>query len=118
MQNRLPSVSASTMRVVGIAIPVDPDGAQRRQAVRLRLLLGRAGDMQIEVEPRVVLRRRLAGLQGDHGPGPARRDEHRGPAAESVLAHQTGPGAALRATLGDSYRSYASSHKRLIPAIW
>ena len=75
------------VRVVGEAILVAPDGAQRDQAVRFRFLFGCAGDVQVEVEARVVLRRSLAELQSDHGPGSARRDEYRGPAAESILSH-------------------------------
>ena len=51
MQKRLPSVSASTMKSgsSGKAVPVDAAGAQRHQAVRFRLLLGRVGDVQVEV---------------------------------------------------------------------
>lgn len=36
------------VRIVGVAIPVDPDGAKRRQAVLFRLLFGCAGDAQLQ----------------------------------------------------------------------
>jgi len=61
----------------------------------VRLALGRAitqqwfpgiGDMQVKVQARVILRRRLAKLQRDRRPGPVRRHEHLRPSAESILA--------------------------------
>ena len=48
------------VRVVGEAVPVDAAAAQRDQAVRLCLLLGRIRDVQVEMVPRVVIRRCLA----------------------------------------------------------
>ncbi len=81
MQNRLPSVSAigqhDEVRVVGIAIRVDPDSAQRYQAVRLRLLFGRAGDVYVEVDPRVV-GAVLALSRTDHGSRSSHRRDGRG----------------------------------------
>ena len=50
------------VRVLGELVPVDPAGAERYQARRLRLLFGRVGDVQVKVEPRMILRRCLAGL--------------------------------------------------------
>ena len=75
------------VRVVGEAVPVDAAAAQRHQAVRLCLLLGRIGDVQVEMMPRVVIRRCLAELQRDHGPGSAGRFQHPGPATENTVAH-------------------------------
>ena len=49
-------------------------------------LLGRIGHVQVQVQPRVFLRRGLAALQRDLCPGTAGRHQHRRPPAESVFA--------------------------------
>src|ERR1022692_4043986 len=74
------------VRVVWIAVPVNPLSSQRHQARRLRGLLGRIGHVQVQVQARVFLRRCLATLQRDLCPGPAGRHEHHRPPAESVFA--------------------------------
>jgi NAD(P)-dependent dehydrogenase (short-subunit alcohol dehydrogenase family) len=107
------------VRVVRKAVPVDAAGAERHQAVCLCLLLGRVGDVQVEVVPRVIIRRCLAELQRDHDPGSAGRFQHPGPAAENAAAHAIaerrapellGPGA-----IGNSQHHHAEREHRLSP---
>ena len=70
------------------AVPVDPAAAERDQAIGLRLLFVHPGHVQVEVQARIGLGRRPAGLQRDHGSGSARRRaQHPAPAAERPLAH-------------------------------
>ena len=60
------------VRIVGIAVPVDTPSAQGHQSVGFRRLLGGVGDVQVQVEPRPILGRRLAPLERDlqSGSGP------------------------------------------------
>src|ERR1700689_5168612 len=80
------------VRVLRVAVPVDPPGAKRYKPARLSLLLAAAGDMQIKVQARAVPRRCLAQLESDSRSGSARRHEHPRPAAESVLAQRVAQG--------------------------
>ena len=87
MQNRLPSGSSSTTKSGSSgSCPADPPGAEQHQSGRFGLLLVGIGDMQVNMEARVILRRRLAELERDRRSGPVRRHEHLGPSAESILA--------------------------------
>ena len=43
------------VRIVGIAVPVDTPSAQGHQSVGFRRLLGGVGDVQVQVEPRLIL---------------------------------------------------------------
>jgi len=108
------------VRVVGKAIPVDAAGAERHQAVRLCLLLGRAGDVQVEVVPRVVIRQCLAELKRDHGPGSAGRYQHPGPAAETVVAHavaeRRAPELLGPRAIANSQHHHAEREHRLSPS--
>jgi len=51
------------VRVLRVAVPVDPDGAEGDEAVGLRGLLTTVGDVQVQVRPRVRGRCGLAALQ-------------------------------------------------------
>ena len=69
------------------AVPGDGLRAQRQQPVGLRGLLGGTGHVQVEVQPGMLLHRRLTSLQGDHRPGSTSgRSQHRRPATEAVGA--------------------------------
>jgi hypothetical protein len=107
------------VRVEGKAVPVDPPRAQRHQPVRLRLLLGGAGDVQVQVVPRVIIRRRLAGLQRDHGPGSAGRHQEPGPAGEPVVAHpvaeRRGPELLGPGAVGDTQHDHAEGQHHVPP---
>ena len=76
---------AIAVRVVGIAVPLDsfcPDG---HKTLRLSCLLGRTGYMEVQMQTRVVLRRRLTAPQRNLGSRAASRwGEHRRPSAETV----------------------------------
>jgi hypothetical protein len=55
------------VRIVGIAVPLDSFCSDGQEALRLGCLLGRTGYMEVQVQTRVVLRRRLTALQRNLG---------------------------------------------------
>src|ERR1035437_4875253 len=75
------------VRVLRIAVPVDPFGPKGHKTRHFGRLLSSIGHMQIQVQTRVVLWRRLAALKGDPCSGAVGRREHHRPSPESVLAH-------------------------------
>jgi hypothetical protein len=80
------------VRILREAIPVDPPGAERHEPVRLCLLLADVGGMQVEVQARVILRQRLAELQGNRRPGSTWRHENARPSTEPILAQRVAEG--------------------------
>jgi hypothetical protein len=74
--------------IVGIAVPIDQLRPDADEASDLRCLLRRRGDVQVQVQTRVVLRRRAAALQGDPGGSAVEwRNEYDRPSAEAIGAH-------------------------------
>ena len=59
------------VRILRVAVPADPSGAERHEPGRFGLLFAGIGDMQVKVQARVILRRRLAELQRDRRSGPS-----------------------------------------------
>lgn len=80
------------VRILREAVPVDPPGAERHEPGCLGLLFADVGGMQVEVQARVRLRRRLAELEGYRRPGVDWRHEHVRPTAESILAQRVTEG--------------------------
>ena len=76
------------VRVLRVAVPVDPPSAKRYEPGRLSLLFADVGDMQIKVQARAALRRCLAELESDRRSSFAWRHEHPCPSAESILAQR------------------------------
>lgn len=74
------------VRILRVAVPVDPASAERHQPRCLSLLFADVCDMKVKVQPRVRLRRRLAELEGNRRSGVIWRHEHRRPSAEPILA--------------------------------
>lgn len=72
------------VRVSRVAVPVDLLRPERHQSRGLRLLLGRVGGVQIEMDPWVFLYRCLAELQSDRQPVSVGRHEQVRPAAEPI----------------------------------
>ena len=74
--------------VLRVAVPLDGLGAQPDKPRRFGLLLGGVGDMQVEMQARMVLERGLAALLGDHRTvGPVGRGEHGRPPPEPISSH-------------------------------
>jgi endonuclease VIII len=109
--------------IVRIAVPVDPAGAERYQAVRLRRLLVYPGRMQVEVQARVILGRRPAGLQRDHGAGTSRRrGQDPGPSAEGSLVRlvpeRRAPELLGPAAVGNAQHHHAErEHRHSLPGL-
>src|SRR5688572_1924243 len=51
------------VRVFRVSVPIDTLGAERQEPLDLSGLLHRRGDVQVEVDPRMLLRGRLAPLE-------------------------------------------------------
>ena len=71
--------------VVGVAVPVDPLGAERDESIGLARLLCGVGDVEVEVDAGVRRRWCLAALQGELGTGAVGRGQHDRPTAEPAL---------------------------------
>ena len=122
MQNRLPSVSASTMKSgssgnLSQSTRRAPSDTRRSASAscsaasatcRSRWSRGQSSG------------RRLADLQRDHGPGSAGRFQHPGPAAEAAVPHPVaergGPECLGPWPIGDSQHYHAEREHRLSPS--
>src|SRR5215470_8770659 len=74
------------VRILRVAVPVDPPGTERHETRGFCLLLADIGDVQVKVQARVSLRRGLAELEGYCRSSFASWHKHPRPSAEPVLA--------------------------------
>src|SRR5207244_11759045 len=69
--------------VLRISVPLDTLCAERHKAFDLACLLRRRGDVQVEMDPWVLVRWCLAHLQRELGPRARSRPRHRRPTTEA-----------------------------------
>src|SRR5215475_9071910 len=74
------------VRILRVAVPVDPPGTERHETRGFCLLLADIRDVQVKVQARVSLRRGLAELEGYRRAGLAWWHKHPRPSAEPILA--------------------------------
>lgn len=111
------------VRVDGIAVPVDPLGAERNQTCNFGCSLCRIRHMQVEMGTRMLTRWRLAELQRNLGPSATRRLKHRRPSAKSALAQlvtqRLAPELGGASHVRNTQHDHADSqHAAILPSRW
>jgi hypothetical protein len=108
--------------IVRVTIPADALGSERHEPRCFGRLFGSIGNMQVQVQSRVISRRRLAALERDLGPRAVRIHEDRRPSTEAVLANRVAQRLApeLRCPrhIADAQRDHPNAqHLRILPHV-